>query len=107
MLSATGNRDGSNKSGLRASGCLDLLNEQRHRVLQVFPIDPTEDSTQQCTRPATDKQAMPKGAPPWPVLAMPEWFVCSNVRSRDGGNGESKRHSFDTLKLNFRITLSA
>jgi hypothetical protein len=54
MLSATGRRDGSNKSGPRASGCLDLLNEQRHRELQVFPIDPTEDSAQQCTRPATN-----------------------------------------------------
>jgi hypothetical protein len=41
MLSATG-------------GCLDFLNEQRHRALQVIPIDPTEDSAQQCTRPATN-----------------------------------------------------
>ncbi len=54
MQSATGKRDGSNKSGLRASGCLDLLNEQRHRALQVFPIDPTEDSAQERTRPATN-----------------------------------------------------
>ena len=54
MLSATGRRDGSNKSGPQASGCLDLLNEQRHRELQVFPIDPTEDSAQQCTGPATN-----------------------------------------------------
>ncbi len=54
MLGATGKRDGSNKSRLWGSGCLDLLNEQRHRALQVFPIDPTEDSAQECARPPAD-----------------------------------------------------
>ena len=45
---------GSDKLGFQACGCFDFLNEQRHRVLQVFPIDPTEDSAQERTRPTTD-----------------------------------------------------
>jgi hypothetical protein len=36
------------------SGPFDFLNQQRNCTFEVFPVHPTEDSTEECTRPATN-----------------------------------------------------